>query len=349
MDGRAHELTRRQAHRFATDLLTAAQDAKQESHTVAMGDQGLRLGTTRSDRFGQLVQGAFIAAPGSPATARLTILRTSDLPLLPPADWARPWVNAAQEIPATVAYPYRIFLDRVVGVVYVLDQRSRDGVVWIRSESELDLRSFITPFRTMMSWLANLQDAEVVHAAGVHVGGLGLAFSGASGSGKSTLGMTLGMHDHEVISDDCLWVQGDRMYAVYNRAKVDAHARTLLKIEDHHLLVLPPTPHAKGVVELSKFTNFRLSATLDTLAFPVISSRPGWYPLAPRAALRMLSRDSLREIHGGRTRNHLRLAHLTASHPACRVLLANSPRANVETIEEVVAERAALASSTERE
>lgn len=343
MDGPALELSRRRAQRFAEDLLAAGQRADGVPRTVALGGEALHLALSRLDDLGELISGAFLPAPDRVATARLAVLRPHDLPVLPPLDWARPWITTTQEIPAVLAYPYRILVDRVVGIAYVLDQQTGEGVVWVRHEAELDLRSFITPFRVMMSWLANLRGAEVVHASGAVVDGRGVAFSGASGSGKSTVAVALGRAGHGIVADDCLWVEGGLLHAVYARAKVDRAAQDLLGVSDDELLRLPGAARAKGILSLHRLPGFQPSAPLQALAFPTLGSRPAWYALQPRRAHRMLARDSLREILGGRARNRLRLARLAREHPSGRVILSPSMTRNVATIEEMAA---TLGSST---
>jgi excinuclease ABC subunit A len=45
----------------------------------------------------------------------------------------------------------------------------------------------VSPFRVLFSWIANDFNAEIIHASGVEIDGVGILISGSSGSGKSTL------------------------------------------------------------------------------------------------------------------------------------------------------------------
>jgi energy-coupling factor transporter ATP-binding protein EcfA2 len=336
MDGLRPSQTSRQAHHFAASLINGAHEATTFAD-VAFGTQGLRLGVTRQDDLGALIRGAFRPIHASASRFSLSVIRHDDLPALPQAEWARPWINSGQEVASTVAYPYRLLFDRVVGVIHALDQRDGRAAIWVRHESEVDRRSFITPFRIMLSWLANLIDAEVVHASAAMVNGHAVAFSGASGSGKSTLALALGIAGHPMIADDCLLIEDGRVHAVYTRAKVDSQSQRLLGIAEHRLVTLPDAPRAKKVLPLDGTgVSVTHSAPLAAWGLPVLGSRPGIYPLSRRRAYRMLATDSLREVIGGRARNRLRLARACAAHPAFRVMLTSSMGDNVETVRRLV-------------
>lgn len=325
----------RKAQIFAEAMMGLALNANTSSLNVSLGTAALDLRLTQLDYLGDLIQGAFLPAPDRTAVARLTVMRRSDLPVLPAIHWAQPWINEHKELPSHVTYPYRIFFDRVVGLLYVLDQRDATAVIWVRDEAELDTRSFFTPFRIMFSWLANLRGAEVIHASGAVDGGNGIVFSGASGSGKSTLALALVQTGCEVVADDCLWIENDQMHALYARAKVDEAAATMLGLAMGDLHHLNPASRSKRVLSLPDMESFRASAPLNSLAFPTLGTRPGWYALHPRRAHRLLSTDSLREVMGGRARNHLRLARLTRAYPANRVILTPSITENLITVKKI--------------
>jgi hypothetical protein len=291
------------------------------------------LGRRSDDRLAHFIEDAFLPADGGAATLELAVARSGELPRLPPVEWAREWVDRHQPVPLEVTYPYRIFLDRQVGIAYALDQRTGRGAVWVRRERELDLRSLITPFRMMLSWLANLFDGEVVHASAAVVDGQGWAMSGASGSGKSTLAIALGLAGDGFISDDCALLHGGRIHAVYSRAKLDARASELLGDHGLELRTLADAARAKSFFRVSDLgQGFVPSHELAAWAFPSISAGQGRYEMSARRAYQLLSTDSLREVLGGSARNRQRLAASVATRPAYRLLLGPNMAENVEIV-----------------
>jgi len=270
--------------------------------------------------------------------SRVAVARRVDVPTLQDLQWAKPWVEAAAEVPSIVAYPYRIFLDRVVGAAYVLDTRNSLGAIWIRDEAELDLRSLITPFRIMMSWIASLHGGEVVHASAAVVDGKAIAFSGVAGSGKSTLALSLAQAGHNIISDDCVLVQGQTIHAIYSRAKVDRNAQELLGMKSADLQQLPTASRAKSIVDLTTLPTFRRSAKVRALCMPVIGKSSGVYRLSSRESFLMLQQFCLNEILGGGTRNLMRLAQMSRVIPSHRLLLTSSLTDNVRTVQRIVEE-----------
>ena len=343
MDGLRLARRNQQAHHFAEELIAGSQAGVRSWHAARLGPIPLNIGFQTQDHLAGFIRDAFLAGPihaGPSATGslELVIARAGELDRLPPMEWARDWIDTGRVIPQEITYPYRIFIDRQVGVVYVLDQKSQRGVVWIRRESELDLRSFITPFRLMLSWMANLFDGEVVHASAAVVDGRAMAMSGASGSGKSTLAIALGLAGHGFIADDCVLVHDDRIHAVFARAKLDDHAASLIGSHGLELNFLPNTPRAKSYFQVDQFgAGFVTDQALASWVFPALSSKAAHYRLAQRRAYRMLSSDSLREVFGGSTRNRLRLAGSVRQLPSFRVLLSTTMAENIDMMREMAA------------
>lgn len=343
MDGPRLDPSSRQARDFARRLIESSAAASTATSTTHLGSRTLRLDFSRIDDVTSLIRDSFHAhattdSPKGKAEFTVSVVRREDVGVLRVGEWARHWVETAAEVPAHLSYPYRIFFDRIVGIVYVLDQSSGHGAVWIRDDAELDLRSFITPFRLILSWMANTVAAEVVHASSATVEGRTIAFVGAAGSGKSTLALALGLSGYPMISDDCLVLEGGRVYSVYRRAKVDDFSQALLDIPDRLLTRLPHALRAKAFVTLpcEGFATAR-DGEIAAFALPVLATRAGFYPLTPRRAHRMIAKDSLREVMGGRTRNHLRIARAVSSVPSFRLTLTPSVQTNVESVRSLVA------------
>lgn len=336
MAGLRHDRIRRAAHHFAETLLASANQQERSWRTVPLGSSAFELGVNASHELGRMIDGAFL--PGTPQTSqlRLAVLH-QDEARLPSTLWARSFIEQRVEVPAEIADPFRIFFDAVVGVVYVLDRRDGRSVVWVRRSSEVDRRSFITPFRIMLSWLGDLIDVEVVHAAAAIVDGRGVAFSGPSGSGKSTIAIALGLDGDQVVADDCVVIDSGIIHAVYARAKVDPFAQKLLGLDDEVLSVVPDTPRAKRILDLpSMGDSFRPSAPLEMWMNPVRSRTSDWYPITARRMHRLLATDSLREVVGAGSSNHSRLARLAWRVPSCRLLLSPDVAANTAMVRRAV-------------
>ena len=323
MDGLSLDRRSERGRRFAEELIDRATDAARIWDRSRLGPARLRIGTRPDAPLACLVRGAFLPEHG--ATGRrlsLAVARHGEPPRLPPTEWAREWTQTGRMVPAELTYPFRVFLDRQVGVAYAFDPRSGRAAVWIRRERELDLRSFITPFRVLLSWMANTFDAEVVHGSAAVVDGRGLVMSGASGSGKSTLAIGLGLAGHPMISDDCVLVHDSTMHAVFARAKLDDAAVRLVGGHDLPLQQLPRTPRAKGFVQVDQLgTGFTPQHALHAWGFPALGQQPAHYRLAPRRAYRMVAR-SVRQ------------------HPSHRLLLGPSMAENIEVVRTAIGEEA---------
>lgn len=342
MVGLRLDRTSRAARWFGEAMIETAHAGATSWRTVPFGSRSFRLGSGGSDELSALIDGAFLHHDRHEGDLTLAIMQQLNSPPLPPTLWARPWIESRTEVPARVSYPYRILFDQVVGVVYVFDQSSGRSTVWVRQRSEVDLRSFITPFRVLLSWLGNPLGIEVIHASAVVVDGHGVAFSGPSGSGKSTLALAVGTNGHGIIADDCIVVEGTTAHAVYSRAKVDDRAQTMLGIADSDLEQLDGAPRAKKILALESLgSGFRRSAPIDIVMSPVVASSPAWYPIGPSLMSQILISDSLRETMGGGVANRLRLARLVTDRPSYRVMLGPSMRDNVEMLQDLVSQSAA--------
>jgi hypothetical protein len=332
MDGRRRDPISQQAELLSRALLEASGAFHGEGRPVSFGSSGLWLRAPANPSTGPLISSAFRTNCGSPPRLSLTVISHDEIPPLPSLEWARPWIDTVREIPSTITYPHRILIDRVVGLVLVLDQSEGRAVAWLRHQQEMDLRSLFTPFRVLLSWLANLFDGEVIHASAAVIDGRALVLSGGSGSGKSTLALALGLAGHPILADDCLLVEGATVHSVFSRAKIDDHSQRMLGLPDSALVRFPDAPRAKQLLQLDGATiPVASAAPLGAWGMPRVSKHSAWYRLNARRAHMMLATDSLREVHGGTTRNRVRLATMAASAPAYRLVLSDSRHDSVAT------------------
>lgn len=310
--------------------------------TLAGSAVALRWGI--SDSLTDLISGAFWSTEPESPKFSIAILRRNEVRTLPSLEWAKPWIDAHQVMPAEITYPYRIMIDQPQGLIQVFDTVHNVGGIYIRHEQELDLRSFITPFRLMWNWVAHQFNAEIVHAASVELNRKGVLLSGASGSGKSTFAIHAALHGAEIIADDCTLVHESKLYPVFKRSKT---LETTLQLIDSPALAgslsakritSDHMTSAKSIIDLG---DSPLSVTQETafhsLIFPRVSPQCGAYRISPRQAVDRLTSDSLREIHGGSTRNRIRLARLARSVPSHRVLLPPDLDFGLDLVRRIVA------------
>lgn len=337
------ERTRRESHAFCEDLINVAIDKGRFSGSVVLGDNICEINVSGSGLATQTIVETLVRDENPkvslPTNPRVYVISREDLPWLPPLEWARGWIANHQIVPELVSYPFRVFLDRHTGQVYVYDTRSRTGVVWIRHQFQTDLRGMITPFRLMWSWLATSIGASVIHASAVHTKHGTAVFAGASGSGKSTTALNLALRGDYLISDDCLWVQDEKCYPVFSRAKVDGDSFIANTLIQHHIALSTYSTigRSKAFFTIAELNKRRLSPTrVVHIFFPHISPTSRHLMLTPRPSYRRLERDSGRELFTNGVRSRLRIANLCNNVPASLLCLAPDTDKNTNLIHAVL-------------
>lgn len=312
------------ARAYAHAFLSESQDIAKTTQSFALGPARLDVQYHTQDWLSELILGAFLpeketAEPVSAFT--LSITRSHEAKSHPDFTWLMPQIELNLPFRQSVSYPYRIFFDKHQGLTYVYNTQTQHGAIRIRRDSELDLRSFITPFRLMLSWMANHLNAEIVHGAAVSTSNTGILLSGGSGSGKSTLALAAIGVGLFFLADDCVMIHDTTMHAVYRRAK---------KVPDtagsaFDFTRIPQAPRAKEFLDVTTLgSSFSRLAPLDGIVYPVIRSTSGMYPVSQQQSVLMLTTDSLREIFGGGKENGPRLRKIATSVPGYRLLLGNN-------------------------
>lgn len=305
------------------------------------GGSRVRIVFSQNDALSQLIAGSFFPAQTDGETTvprqTITVIRAEDGVVLPNLEWAQHWIKSNEVIPRRLTGINRIFIDRNHGVIYVYNSRTGVGSVYLRTTSSLDIRTFITPFRVLLSWLFEAWGGLVLHAAVCRVDGVGVLLSGPSGSGKSTLALNAAsLPVGAIVSDDCILVHNSTAHAIFTRAKKVVSgpnvslAPNLTRIRGRH--------RAKETLFLPSDTSpFERSTPIDLLVFPNVFGRQGQYRLTPSEAKNRLSTDSLREVLGGDEWQRQRMETFAESVPGYRLLLGPSDAENLANLRALVA------------
>lgn len=331
------------ANSLARHLITFAKNVAlpELSREVSVGPFAVTISFSEPGQLTDLVSRGFL--PGFPeeplSSANVFVIQAQSNFTFPNLEWAREWIDANQIIPSSISPQNKIFIDKNQGFVYCYDIKTHEAAVFIRDRSELDLRSLITPFRVLWSWIADEFSATVIHAAALEVDGMGLLISGPSGSGKSTLALAGSrIPGAKIISDDCVLVHHGLAYAVFSRAKISKQMGEVADaFHQSQLETVPNGIRAKFFLDIERqLPNHDRKMKISGLIFPSVYGQTGVFRLTPDDAANRLASDSLREIFGGTQRVEERIRKLGGSTPALRVLLAHSPLKSVEQLEEVI-------------
>lgn len=341
MAGLRKNRARYQAQVFIAELFSAVEGQTLDlpAHRKKVGPLLVNFIFSQSNPLTNLISGAFASAGDTDPTTswKVVIYQSGNQSPVPPFEWAREWIENGRVVPSELTAPHLLFLDRNQGVIYCLDPLRQTAVVVIRRSQHLDIRSFITPFRILWSWIARLNGGVIVHGGCVGIGRAGLVLAGPSGSGKSTLSLTAGKRRNAtLVADDCSWAEDGTIWAVYARAKSAAFSEgALTTTGDVNLSGWMGSSQAKFFIDLSFLPYFSESAPLSALVFPQIDLEPGFQEISRERAQHLLVDDSLRELNGGGLRDKLRLAHLPNSLPAFRALLGPNDEENCHLLEEI--------------
>ena len=319
------------AKKFADEFVLSSQefsDQHSKSKAISFGEQSVLLAVNLSTPVGSLIDGAFLPSKDREPNFTLQIWDSSRGNPLPDLGWARSYLQQDIAIPAQITGQFRIAFDKSQGFIYVYDTQTQFGSVWIRDHALVALSSFITPFRLILSWMADHFDGEIVHASAIGINGKGILINGPSGSGKSTLALQAALKGQAVLADDVTLHQKGRIYAVYSRGKAQASS-TPLSLAGLSTFNIADTTSGKTVIPLINFGEFFISSLeLKVILLPIFAHLNHFEKLQPKVALKLMAPNSLREIFGGTTRNFMRLAQLTRTVPAYRLALSEDLEKN---------------------
>jgi hypothetical protein len=240
--------------------------------------------------------------------------------------------NLEVPVPFKVTSPFRIFVSESQSQIYFLDSIRNQGIILLRKTDFLDTRSYITPFRLMVSWIVDNINGEVIHASAISKDGRALVISGEKGSGKSTLALTSMIAGSEIISDDAVILINKRVYAIYTRAKIDVeniYTQSILK----HSFNLKDRQDAKSIFPLLGLgRKFVLSATVQSIIVPKRSNISVLKNRQNSTCRKSFVDNSLREIFGGDEVNCARLHEIVDSYDMAILETSSNSQSNIDIL-----------------
>lgn len=326
---------------FVDRLTSLGEEIRSEfpSKPILIGPNRVDLVLAVNPVLSDLILGAFYSssAANSKATYRVTVCQLGENLELPHYEWAREWIDSGVQIPHHLTSPNLIFIDRNQGITYCFNSEKKTATIVLRRSQHLDVRSFITPFRILWSWLARHDQGVILHAGSVAREGKALLLAGPSGSGKSTLSILGGNSEgNRLLSDDCSWVDEGGVYPVFCRIKT-SFAGPLAGIPSESVQEWPwiGAAQSKPFANLGDAPAHRESTPLVGIVLPVIDVATTYFRVSPSRANDLLTQDSLRELHGGSLSSRLALSRLVAAVPSFRLLLGPNHYDNVQALERI--------------
>jgi hypothetical protein len=304
--------------------------------TIQFGRRAIGLSVNQGDRLGTLVLNSFIESDLRVTEFTLQIWRSTKELNLPSMSWAKSYLNGDYALPFPQTDPYRIAFDKSQGFIFVYDTHKKLGSIWIASDDQISLNSFVTPFRLMLSWMAEDFGAEIVHASSVCFENRGLLINGPSGSGKSTLALLCLLNDQPMLADDVVLVEEKSIFSVYKYAKVDT-AKNPLDISQIQTFKMEDSPESKEIIDLENFgARFMKETNLSAVILPIFAHLNHFEKLSPKVALELMAPNSMREIMGGTANNFKRIVEIINSVPVFRLALSTDNQKNLATLREIV-------------
>lgn len=301
--------------------------------TITIGETCAKLNLYFRGYLSEMILGAFLHRDEDNAPYQISIYLISDFEvLLSHLQKHLPPMQIEKPFEFRITFPYKVFLCRSQGQIYVFDTSKSKGYIFLNKISSLDLRSYVTPFRLMMSWIVNEVGGELIHASAISQNGRVLVISGEKGSGKSTLALASGLYGSDILSDDAVAIIGERAYAIYSRAKIDAnniYTEQLLK----HSFDLMSTQASKKIFPLSSFgRKFVCSGKVSSLIIPTRSNITKLLWGKSNNLRESFVLNSLREIFGGDSDNVSRLNNLVDTYDLVSFETSTNMKSNLEVL-----------------
>lgn len=325
--------------KFATEFLENSAsylNANSAAKNIEFGRRTICLQLNENDYIGTLVLKSFIESNSIDPKFVLQIWRSTEVIELPSLTWAQNYLSNDNALSFSLTKPFKIAFDISQGFIFVYDTSAKLGSIWIAPDRQVSLNSFVTPFRLMLSWMAEDFDAEIVHASSVCFENKGLIFNGPSGSGKSTLALLCLLNGYPMMADDVVLVEAERIYSVYRYAKVDTQ-KNPLDISQITTFKMENSSESKEIIDLENFgEKFIKETALSTIILPIFAHLNHYERLSTSDAVKLMAPNSMRELMGGTANNFKRLVKIVSGVPVFRLALSANNEKNMASLTELV-------------
>ena len=323
---------------FIESFIKSANDFKEKYSTesiIQFGDKCIKLSVCESEIVGRLINEAFITSKNRDAEFKLDIWHNKDKIKLSNSDFIDQFKTLDRIIPFEKTNPFRVCIDNSQGIIYVYDITKNHGYIWLIDLAKLNLNSFVTPFRIMLSWMANSFEGEIIHGSSILIKDKAVLLNGPSGSGKSSLALYCHLKGFPMIADDVVLYVNKKIYGVYRYSKYDKENAYFgsLKSDSQEQY-----DNGFGKMIYSLTTNeFDITKGYDCIAliYPIISQMSHWERVDKDTAARLLIPNSLREILGGIPKNHIRLRRIINENINYRLALSEDYERNLQKLIEI--------------
>ncbi len=263
---------------------------------------------------------------------------------LPPEDW--PFKTDTRDHLQRVHWQpsegLALASDEPRGIWHLFDLNRRVGLYWIRSATDLPSWEPGAPLRYFIHWLALLEGAQLVHAAGIERDGRGLLLTGAGGSGKSTTTAAAVASGWYTAGDDFVLIDGlthPLAYGIYDTVKLSGMA---LEIMPHiaNCAVNPQRPaDDKARIHLCQSHSNQLVETMPISALLSIriahSKVTRIVPTSKAAIMRALAPSTLFLLRTGMQESFARITVLIRQLPCYSIELGRDPFEAVDALERI--------------
>lgn len=330
--GRRFEMNKPRVE-LAGRIIDFAKSNIESSGIYGFGTHSFELFCSDRDDISKMIIEAFLPSNSIFPQFKLYIIRESDYS---DSDFLISVMHGERIYREIVDQNFIFACDEPQGMFYILDKIEHVGVVILRQRSFLNEASFITPFRLIFSWFANVFSAEIIHASAINYLDKGILFNGPSGSGKSTTAFLALSRGASIVCDDVALFEDGLIHAVYRFGKINSDniyvdSQTLNSFE------IPNGKSGKSILVLEK-NRFTTNIKMDIVVLPQVSYISGFRRLPSDLAFKLISENTLREIFGGLPSNMLRLKKIIDSYPVYRLALSGETEVDLDNLERIIAE-----------
>ena len=265
--------------------------------------------------------------------------------ILPPDVWPLPVIRREhqQRMHWQPSEGLALASDESRGIWHLFDMDRREGIYWIRSGRDLPSWEPGAPLRYFIHWLAYLERAQLIHAAGLAYDGSGLLLTGAGGSGKSTTTAAAIASGWQTAGDDFVLVENTSwplIHSIYDTVKLAGMA--LEVVPDMAKLAVNPqrSPDDKARIHLRHTHNNRLVASMPVSAIFSLhitnEEITNIVPASKAAIMKALAPSTLFLLRTGMQESFAQISELINNMSCYSIELGKNPFEAVEVLARVI-------------